>query len=514
MAVQGCSVQERSNGTDLSSVIVTNKHMSLDPGRPSTEGVQVQVKELYLSGDEPPPKARKPYTITKQRERWTEEEHKKFLEALKLYGRAWRRIEEHIGTKTAVQIRSHAQKFFSKVTQESGDGNSGSVKAIEIPPPRPKRKPMHPYPRKMVHSSSTKCISVSEHAERSSSPLLSEQENGSPTSVLSAVGSDTMGFTVSNIANACSSPVSSAARSNPTGMLIAEQENGYPSSVEEENRSSSPVLAVPDSSQPSRSHMKVEIGGNQTPIKANSSIEAPKTCLKLFGRTVLVTEPHRPSTVVRNTSLSPRTVPAVGTESHYHNPEAEDTKLTKSIGEITGQRNCTEDSSKSAGNPWSFGVSPLFYCMQLLREDSNATEANTNHPCWAMNGFTPLPFMQCSNEMNSRQSPDSYMEGSDEKETNKERSWSGSNTTSVGEVGTAEKSGDVDSKLGEGFYKEKDSFSVFCLKPSKNSAFAKPKLENGKRGFVPYKRCISEREREQSEVDSEEREGQRIRLCL
>eukprot|EP01018_Ginkgo_biloba_P028769 Gb_25658 [translate_table: standard] len=107
--------------------------------------------EISSSGDEVTAKVRKPYTITKQRERWTEEEHQKFLEALKLYGRAWRRIEEHIGTKTAVQIRSHAQKFFSKLVKESsgkGVSSVGKPQEIEIPPPRPKRKPRHPYPRK------------------------------------------------------------------------------------------------------------------------------------------------------------------------------------------------------------------------------------------------------------------------------------------------------------------------------------------------------------------------------
>lgn len=107
--------------------------------------------DTYSSGEELVIKARKPYTITKQRERWTEEEHNRFLEALKLYGRAWQRIEEHIGTKTAVQIRSHAQKFFTKLEKEALAKGSpiGQALDIEIPPPRPKRKPCNPYPRKV-----------------------------------------------------------------------------------------------------------------------------------------------------------------------------------------------------------------------------------------------------------------------------------------------------------------------------------------------------------------------------
>ncbi|CAL8463507.1 g3041 [Coccomyxa elongata] len=102
------------------------------------------------SGAKRKTKTRKPYTITKQREKWTDQEHSRFLDALRMYGRAWRRIEEHIGSKTAVQIRSHAQKFFSKLEKQemSGPKGEGLPESISIPPPRPKRKPSHPYPRK------------------------------------------------------------------------------------------------------------------------------------------------------------------------------------------------------------------------------------------------------------------------------------------------------------------------------------------------------------------------------
>ncbi|CAN7075480.1 unnamed protein product [Brassica oleracea var. botrytis] len=85
-------------------------------------------------------KVRKPYTITKSRESWTEEEHDKFLEALQLFGRDWKKIEDFVGSKTVIQIRSHAQKYFLKV-QKNGT-------LAHVPPPRPKRKAANPYPQK------------------------------------------------------------------------------------------------------------------------------------------------------------------------------------------------------------------------------------------------------------------------------------------------------------------------------------------------------------------------------
>ncbi|KOM37068.1 hypothetical protein LR48_Vigan03g044900 [Vigna angularis] len=85
-------------------------------------------------------KVRKPYTITKSRENWTDHEHDKFLEALHLFDRDWKKIEAFVGSKTVIQIRSHAQKYFMKV-QKNGTSE-------HVPPPRPKRKAAHPYPQK------------------------------------------------------------------------------------------------------------------------------------------------------------------------------------------------------------------------------------------------------------------------------------------------------------------------------------------------------------------------------
>ncbi|XP_073290253.1 protein REVEILLE 8-like isoform X2 [Primulina huaijiensis] len=92
------------------------------------------------SGEESSKKVRKPYTITKSRESWTVEEHDKFLEALQMFDRDWKKIEDFVGSKTVILIRSHAQKYFLKVQKNGTEAH--------VPPPRPKRKAAHPYPQK------------------------------------------------------------------------------------------------------------------------------------------------------------------------------------------------------------------------------------------------------------------------------------------------------------------------------------------------------------------------------
>lgn len=88
----------------------------------------------------PTPRPRKPYTTTKVREMWSTSEHERMLEGLRLYKRDWAKVTQFVGTRSAAQVRSHAQKYFDKVTRDKTDEF--------VPRPRPKRKSATPYPRK------------------------------------------------------------------------------------------------------------------------------------------------------------------------------------------------------------------------------------------------------------------------------------------------------------------------------------------------------------------------------
>jgi len=61
--------------------------------------------------------------------RWTKEEHDAFLTALQLYGKEWKKVAARVKTRTVVQTRTHAQKYFQKLQRvmEQGAGAEGDL---------------------------------------------------------------------------------------------------------------------------------------------------------------------------------------------------------------------------------------------------------------------------------------------------------------------------------------------------------------------------------------------------
>lgn len=67
--------------------------------------------------------------------RWTDEEHRLFLEAYARYKKDWRQIEKHIGTRNCSQIRSHAQKYFLRLEKEGSSSLKESAQLRECSRP-------------------------------------------------------------------------------------------------------------------------------------------------------------------------------------------------------------------------------------------------------------------------------------------------------------------------------------------------------------------------------------------
>ncbi|KAJ0098498.1 hypothetical protein Patl1_20997 [Pistacia atlantica] len=451
----------------------------------------LQMKGQFSCGNDYAPKARKPYIITKQRERWTEEEHKKFLEALKLYGRAWRKIEEHVGSKTAVQIRSHAQKFFSKVVRESSGSNTSPLEPIEIPPPRPKRKPVHPYPRKLTKAL-VKESSNPELPRRSISPNLSvsEQENQSPTSVLSAVGSDAFGFSDLNTPNGSLSPVSSADPVH-TGGLTLSRPNSSP-----KESGTPPVLAgdsVLDEQSPTDA-TKLELFPQEFAREVTAD-KASTRSLKLFGRTVLVTESHRPNSPTAGT---PKSLPSDMNE-----------------GRPLQLLPLSSGNTKCGWNHFS-DAAPAGLCFtQFPDRNLNQVEASAAPlQLWTLYGSPPFPVSPYHKQETVKVHVDSNLQEIQEKEFQKEGSWTASNSKSVNEEDSFDKhsEGETQSCRFSFDKQEKEPDVIFELKPSEKSAFSviKAKPDKSMKGFVPYKKRVAEREAPSSTITGE----QRIRLRL
>lgn len=58
--------------------------------------------------------------------RWTREEHDAFLQALRKYGKEWKKVAAKVKTRTVVQTRTHAQKYFQKLQKAMAANNNSN----------------------------------------------------------------------------------------------------------------------------------------------------------------------------------------------------------------------------------------------------------------------------------------------------------------------------------------------------------------------------------------------------
>nr|XP_027122907.1 protein REVEILLE 7-like isoform X2 [Coffea arabica] len=455
--------------------------------RAHLETTEAQTQALTEMGNGYALKVRKPYTIKKQREKWTEEEHQRFLEALKLYGRAWRQIEEHVGTKTAIQIRSHAQKFFAKVARDSNECE-GSLNPIEIPPPRPKKKPAHPYPRKVTDV--TKTTLDDPHQPEQAPPFKrsgEERNSRSPTSVLSALGSDTSGSPSSEPQRSHLSPVSYTTDDAHSAIVqLTENDNECmtsDSSVEEEKEYGHAILLATSATQDDESAMELDLltFGRACPAEDPAFEQAPAT-IKLFGRTVEIKENQKlSSSAPENSELSP---------SHSMKEKLD----IRNGRHMIGSAENTIDSQVNLSLVPSCITPVACLVPQYAVSEDFGQLGSIPHmiPMWTWSHGPLLPNLSLSNQTaieNFGNNP--YKGAVKNEESQREISLTGSNDGLV----TAAKRGQ----------------KIFNAIQSKN--LGNVERQRSTKGFVPYKRCLAERDATSSLVAAEEREGQRARIC-
>lgn len=130
-----------------------------------------------------------------------------------------------------------------QVVREPDGSAESPIQPIDIPPPRPKRKPLHPYPRKSVDSFKGQLVPNESETSPSINLSVAENDTQSPTSVL---GSEAFGSAAfSEQTNRCLSPNSCTTEIHPVSLSPVEKENDCQTSKPSEEEEKGSLASIP-----------------------------------------------------------------------------------------------------------------------------------------------------------------------------------------------------------------------------------------------------------------------------
>jgi hypothetical protein len=224
---------------------------------------------------------------------------------------------------------------------------------------------------------------------------------------------------------------------------------------------------------------KFELGSDDTVCaEGDATKETSSTSIKLFGMTVMVAASHK---------KSPPGAEFVLSMTSNENQDNADTDKEKPAQTLLLKQSDTELSLGMENSDQNQLPSPasVFECTELQRGTANYFATNPSIPWWFFSSgvsfLPPTSYDHTSPHTPTPTPTPSYMaERSEEKEILNERSFTGSNAGSVGELENVEKSLDVvDSQCRQ----------------------------------LPYKRCLGDRDVKSTVIVYEERERQRARVC-
>lgn len=320
---------------------------------------------------------------------------------------------------------------------------------------------------------------VSGQPERSPSPNVSGRDSRSPDSVLSASGLGVSEYPVAEQQNSRFSPVSCTTDAHTANMISAENDDESMSSnsntVEEIHVASKPVAA--NTNPITNSDMECDIVIRENSCNGEKlPVEAPSASIKLFGQTVFVPDANNLD------RQAPNSLPSKATEKEI---------------EISNEEALHGSQANKANSPFILAMVPgnmippaSWLSQNMLENNPESTAAFPNTISW-WSWYQDLLYRSISSCGQTAVETAAHCQGPKDDEPQREGSSIGSSIGSASEVDDGNRS----------------------YETAQSKCTTKSDKWNRSKGFVPYKRCLAEREDKSSGTALEERESQRVRVC-